>query len=45
MKILVTGIGCIGKSSPRERLALNFPDNVIAVDMDYDRKILSIGIR
>lgn len=41
MKILITGIGCIGKSSLRERLALDFPDNVISVDMDYDKKIPS----
>jgi len=43
MKILITGIGCIGKSSLRERLALDFPDNVISVDMDYNRKIPSDG--
>ena len=41
MKILITGIGCIGKSSLRERLALDFPDSVISVDMDYDRDIPS----
>ena len=41
MKILITGIGCIGKSSLRERLALEFRDNVIAVDMDYNREIPS----
>ncbi len=39
MKILITGIGCIGKSSLRERLASDFPDNVISVDMDYNREI------
>jgi len=41
MKILITGIGCIGKSTLRERLALNFPDHVISVDMDYDKQIPS----
>lgn len=41
MKILITGIGCIGKSSLRERIALDFPDNVISVDMDYNKKIPS----
>ncbi len=41
MKILSTGIGCIGKSSLRERLALTFPDKVISVDMDYTNKIPS----
>lgn len=41
MKILITGIGCIGKSSLREKLALDFPDNVITVDMDYSRRIPS----
>ena len=39
MKILITGIGCIGKSSLREKIALEFPDDVISVDMDYDRTI------
>jgi len=41
MKILITGIGCIGKSSLREKLDLTFPDNVISVDMDYTNKIPS----
>jgi len=41
MTILITGIGCIGKSSLRERLALDFPDDVISVDMDYNREIPS----
>ena len=41
MKILITGIRCIGKSSLRERLASDFPNAVTAVDMDYDRKIPS----
>jgi len=41
MKILITGIGCIGKSSLRERLALSLPDDVISVDMDYTSKIPS----
>lgn len=39
MKILITGIGCIGKSSLREKLSLDFPDNVVTVDMDYNNKI------
>lgn len=41
MKILITGIGCIGKSSLREKLTLDFPDRVISVDMDYDKEIPS----
>lgn len=41
MKILITGIGCIGKSSLREQLASEFPKNVITVDMDYNKKIPS----
>lgn len=41
MKILITGIGCIGKSSLREKLALTFSDNVISVDMDYTNIIPS----
>jgi len=41
MKILITGIGCIGKSSLREKLTLTFPDDVISVDMDYSKKIPS----
>lgn len=43
MKILITGIGCIGKSSLREKLALDLPDNVISIDMDYNREIPSDG--
>lgn len=39
MNILITGIGCIGKSSLREKIASDFPDQVISVNMDYDRKI------
>lgn len=39
MKVLITGIGCIGKSSLRERLASEFPDRVISIDMDYDKHI------
>jgi len=39
MKILITGIGCIGKSSLRERVVSEFPDKVISVDMDYDKHI------
>jgi len=39
MNILITGIGCIGKSSLREKIASDFQDQVISVDMDYDRKI------
>jgi len=41
MKVLITGIGCIGKSSLREKLALTFPDDVISIDMDYDKHIPS----
>ncbi len=39
MIILITGIGCIGNSSLRKKIASGFPDHVISVDMDYDRKI------
>ena len=35
MKILITGIGNIGKSSLREMVAQKFPDQVIQIDMDY----------
>ena len=35
MKILITGIGNIGKSSLREMVAHKFPDRVIQIDMDY----------
>ncbi len=35
MKILITGIGNIGKSSLREMVAHKFPDQVIQIDMDY----------
>lgn len=42
MKILITGIGCIGKSSLREKIASDFPDQVISVDMDYDKEIPSV---
>lgn len=41
MKILITGIGCIGKSTLRERIATDYSDFVISVDMDYDKKIPS----
>jgi len=39
MKILITGIGCIGKRSLREKLALAFPNKVITVDMDYAKEV------
>ena len=35
MKILITGIGNIGKSSLREMVAHKFPGQVIQIDMDY----------
>jgi hypothetical protein len=41
MKILITGIGCIGKSSLREKISIDFPDNVVSVDMDYYKEIPS----
>ncbi len=41
MRILITGIGCIGKSSLRERIATEFPNQVITVDMDYTKEIPS----
>lgn len=39
MKILITGIGCIGKSTLREKITSAFPEKVVAVDMDYENKI------
>lgn len=42
MNLLITGIGCIGKSSLREKIALEFPDPVISVDMDYEKEIPSV---
>ena len=41
MKVLITGIGCIGKSTLREKLDSEFPDKLISVDMDYDKHIPS----
>jgi prephenate dehydrogenase len=35
MKILITGIGNIGKSSLRELVAHKFDGQVIQIDMDY----------
>ncbi len=35
MKILITGIGNIGKSTLREKVANVFPEKVIQIDMDY----------
>jgi len=35
MRILITGIGNIGKSTLREKIAECFPENIIQVDMDY----------
>jgi hypothetical protein len=35
MKILITGIGNIGKSTLREMVAHKFADQVIQIDMDY----------
>ena len=35
MKILITGIGNIGKSSLREMVAHKFDGQVIQIDMDY----------
>jgi len=39
MKILITGIGCIGKSSLREKITSVFPEKIVSVDMDYENKI------
>ncbi len=39
MNILITGIGCIGKSTLREKITSDFPDQVISVDMDYNHEI------
>ena len=36
MKILITGIGNIGKSSLREMVAHKFVGQVIDIDMDYN---------
>jgi len=35
MKILITGIGNIGKSTLRENMVHKFPGQVIQIDMDY----------
>ncbi len=35
MKILITGIGNIGKSSLREMVAYKFDGQVVQIDMDY----------
>lgn len=35
MKILITGIGNIGKSTLREKIAHAYPDKVFQIDMDY----------
>ena len=35
MKILITGIGNIGKSTLREMVANKFAGQVIQIDMDY----------
>jgi len=42
MKILITGIGCIGKSSLREKISSDFPEKVISVDMDFENEIPDI---
>jgi len=39
MIILINGIGCVGKSTLRERLFSAFPNNVITVDMNYAKDI------
>ena len=39
MKILITGIGCIGKSTIRKKIASDFPNKVTTIDMDYDYNI------
>lgn len=36
MKILITGIGNIGKSTLREMVGASYPGKVIQVDMDYN---------
>jgi len=35
MKVLITGIGNIGKSTLREKLAERFSEKIIQIDMDY----------
>ena len=35
MKILITGIGNIGKSTVREKVADKFPERILQIDMDY----------
>ena len=39
MKILINGIGCVGKSTLRKKLSSAFPNNVIIVDMNYAKDI------
>lgn len=41
MKILINGIGCVGKSTLRNRLSFAFPNKVITVDMNYTDNIPS----
>ncbi len=35
MRILITGVGNVGKSTLREEVAASYGDNIIQVDMDY----------
>ena len=42
MKILINGIGSVGKSTLRKRLSSDFPSNVITVDMNYTEDIPSV---
>ncbi len=43
MRILITGVGNVGKSTLREAVAADFADDVIQVDMDYHRGELPSG--
>ncbi len=43
MRILIAGVGNIGKSTLREAVAADFTDDVIQVDMDYHRGELPSG--
>lgn len=38
MKILITGIGNVGKSTLREKIAADYPDLFLQIDMDYYRE-------
>jgi hypothetical protein len=43
--VLITGIGCVGKSSIRKAIADKYSDNVISVDLEADLSHASIAPR